>query len=33
VNVESDNRARFGLIEIAGPMRWEPVWWSAYTGC
>jgi hypothetical protein len=33
VNVESDNRARFGLIESAGPTRWEPVWWSAYTGC
>jgi hypothetical protein len=33
VNVESDNRARFGLIENAGPTRWEPAWWSAYTGC
>ena len=33
VNVESDNRARFGLIEAVGSARWEPVWWSAYTGC
>jgi hypothetical protein len=33
VNVESDNRARFGLIERTGPAQWRPVWWSGYTGC
>jgi hypothetical protein len=33
VNVESDNRARFGLIERTGSAQWRPVWWSAYTGC
>jgi hypothetical protein len=33
VNVESDNRARFGLIENAGSTGWGPAWWSAYTDC
>jgi hypothetical protein len=33
VNVESDNRARFGLIENAGSKGWLPAWWSAYTDC
>jgi hypothetical protein len=33
VNVESDNRARFGLIESGDSTTWKPVWWSAYTDC
>jgi hypothetical protein len=33
INVESDSRARFGLIESAASGEWQPVWWSAYTNC
>ena len=33
VNVESDEGARFGLIERLGPGQWRPTWWSAFTDC
>jgi hypothetical protein len=33
VNVESDESARFGLIERVGSSEWRPSWWSANAGC
>ena len=33
VNIEYDDRSRFGLIERTAPGRWRATWRSAYTDC